>query len=166
MVNSLITTTIAQYGIDRTSLMEVRRKANMLFAKKLNAGRRRMFWQKLVGKQTQLQSLAHLKTQTRQIPARSKTIVNVPLDKITGSEGRIHDFDNAFHPLVDHIRDRWIGIAAARRQRAVLPPVELIQCGDEYYVRDGHHRISVAKAVGQIEIEAQIICQLVLEKCE
>ncbi len=157
MVNSLITTTIAQYGIDRTSSMEVRRRASILFSKKLAAGRRRMFWQKLLGKDIQLQPLTQFKMQTRQTSTRSRNIVNVPLHKIVGSEGRTRDFDNAFHPLVDHIRDRWIGIAAARRQGVVLPPVELIQVGSAYYVRDGHHRISVAKAFGQKEIEAQIL---------
>jgi hypothetical protein len=79
------------------------------------------------------------------------------LAKIVGSEGRTADFDSAFDPLRSHNRDRWIGIAAARRQGAILPPVELIQVGDTYYVRDGNHRVSVAKAAGQVEIEAQIL---------
>jgi hypothetical protein len=78
-----------------------------------------------------------------------------------GSEGRVDDFDSAFNPLTAHTRDRWIGIAVARRQGTVLPPVELIQVGDVYYVRDGHHRISVAKAEGQAEIEARILHALV-----
>ena len=79
------------------------------------------------------------------------------LDRFIGCVGRTDDFDGAFNPLKSHIRDSWIGFAAARRQRTTLPPVELIQVGDSYYVRDGNHRVSVAKAAGQIEIEAEIL---------
>ena len=79
---------------------------------------------------------------------------------IIGSEGRTNDSDRDFYPLQTHNRDRWIGIAAARRQGAILPPVELIQYGDGYYVRDGNHRVSVAKIAGQVEIEAQVLYKL------
>jgi hypothetical protein len=51
---------------------------------------------------------------------------------------------------------RWLRIAAARDQGKVLPPVVLVQVGDVYFVRDGHHRISVARALGQQDIEAQV----------
>ena len=83
--------------------------------------------------------------------------VVVPLDKIVGSEGRSEDFDRAFNPLKKHNRERWISVAAARWTGAVLPAVELVQAGEEYYVRDGHHRISVAKVMGQLEIDARIM---------
>jgi hypothetical protein len=94
-------------------------------------------------------------------PALGAGVVNVSLSKIVGSEGRVRDFDNTFHPLNDHTRDRWIGIAVARRNGVTLPPVELIQVGCAYYVRDGHHRISVARAAGQAEIEARIAYALI-----
>jgi hypothetical protein len=50
---------------------------------------------------------------------------------------------------------RWLRVAAARDQGKVLPPVVLVQVGDVYFVRDGHHRISVARALGQLDIEAE-----------
>ena len=53
------------------------------------------------------------------------------------------------------------GIAAAMRRGASMPPVELIQAADGYYVRDGHHRISVARAAGQASIEGRIAYVLV-----
>ena len=62
-----------------------------------------------------------------------------------------------FRPLVNHTRDRWVSIAIARHQGINLPPVELIQVGEEYFVRDGHHRVSVAKTFGQATIEAQVL---------
>jgi hypothetical protein len=80
----------------------------------------------------------------------------VPIRQIRGSEGRSSDFDAEFRPLKGHGSRRWIGIALARHQGKALPPVELIQVGDVYFVRDGHHRISVARAFGQQDIEAEV----------
>jgi hypothetical protein len=80
----------------------------------------------------------------------------VPLDQIRGSEGRAGDFDRDFHPLRTHTRERWVGIAEARRQGKELPPVSLVQVGGVYFVRDGHHRVSVASAFGQRTVEARV----------
>ena len=87
---------------------------------------------------------------------RELGIRTVPLNQIIGSEGRTHDFDADFRPLCSHNMDRWVGIAAAQALGAILPPVELIQVGSAYFVRDGNHRISVANALGQIEIDAHV----------
>jgi hypothetical protein len=80
----------------------------------------------------------------------------VPLDQIRGSEGRCRDFDADFRPLGGHTKDRWVGIATAQQMGRTMPPVDLIQVGDVYFVRDGHHRISVARALGQKAIDAQV----------
>jgi hypothetical protein len=80
----------------------------------------------------------------------------VSLDRIRGSEGRCRDFDNAFYPLRSHEKDRWLSIAAASQMGIALPPVELIQVGDVYFVRDGHHRISVARMRGQRAVDAAV----------
>ena len=81
----------------------------------------------------------------------------VPLNRIKGSEGRSGDFDCDFNPLHARTRDRWMSIAMARSQGDTLPLVELIQLGEEYFVRDGHHRISVAHAFGEEYIDAVVI---------
>lgn len=80
----------------------------------------------------------------------------VPIGQIWGSGGLSDDFDRDFHPLQDHCKGRWLRVAAARDQDKVLPPVVLVQVGDVYFVRDGHHRISVARALGQLDIEAEV----------
>jgi hypothetical protein len=80
----------------------------------------------------------------------------VALDKIVGSEGRVHDFDRAFFPRTKHSKGRWINIAAAINDDIPLPPVELYKIGDIYFVSDGHHRISVARIRGQRYIDAQV----------
>jgi len=80
----------------------------------------------------------------------------VPLSRIVGSEGRRGDFDRWFAPLKNELKDRWLSVAVALYQGVALPLVELIQVGDVYYVRDGHHRLSVARALGQEEVEALV----------
>jgi hypothetical protein len=80
----------------------------------------------------------------------------VSIRQIRGSEGRSEDFDAEFAPLTSHSQWRWLKVASARLQDVPLPPVELIQVGQVYYVRDGHHRISVARAWGQESIEAEV----------
>jgi hypothetical protein len=81
----------------------------------------------------------------------------VSIDNICGSLGRSTDFDKQFNPLSDRIQDRWVNIAMARGQNLPLAPVELIQVGDCYFVKDGHHRISVARTLGETVVDAEII---------
>ena len=91
-------------------------------------------------------------------------VQSVPIDQIRGSEGRSADFDRDFCPLQDRTRGRWLGIARARQAGKSLPPVLLVQVGKVYYVRDGHHRISVARALGQRTIEAKVTVWNVSER--
>lgn len=84
-------------------------------------------------------------------------VQNIALDQIIGSEGRSRDFDDQFWPLTSHSRERWLRIAVAIGISEPLPPVQLVQTADGYIVRDGHHRISVARAFGQGVIEAEVI---------
>ncbi|HEX9922966.1 MAG TPA: hypothetical protein VGD99_09905 [Anaerolineae bacterium] len=80
----------------------------------------------------------------------------VPIRQIQGSQGRCLDFDRNFYPLKEHLKSRWLRVAMARQLGIALPPVELIKMGEIYFVRDGHHRISVARTLGQTEIEAEV----------
>ena len=90
----------------------------------------------------------------RQHYAGSRTVA---IHRIKGSEGRSDDFDCEFNPLHPRTRDRWISVALARFQGDTLPLVELIQLGDDFYVRDGHHRISVARGLGEEYVDAKVI---------
>jgi hypothetical protein len=108
---------------------------------------------RLLGKANHLQTLSH----QPEAVSRITGIISVPLSKIVGTECRSEDFDASFRPLKKHLRERWISVASARRTGIVLPAVELVQDGSEFYVRDGHHRISIARALGQLEIDARIV---------
>jgi hypothetical protein len=81
----------------------------------------------------------------------------VPIRAIIGSEGRTTDFDIDFHPMNEAARQRWINVAMAYLSHQPLDLVQLIQVGDAFFVRDGHHRISVSRAFGQIAIDAEVI---------
>ncbi len=80
----------------------------------------------------------------------------VSIEHILGSESRSSDFDSSFSPLNEKTSSRWLSIATARLQGTAMPAIELIQIGEAYFVRDGHHRISVARAFGEEAIDAQV----------
>ena len=80
----------------------------------------------------------------------------VPLDAIVGTVDRAADFDRGFRPTTTRLRSRWERIAAAQRRGEPLPPVSLYQVGELYFVRDGHHRVSVAKSLGRMDIDAYV----------
>lgn len=80
----------------------------------------------------------------------------VLIENIRGSLGRAGDFDCDFNPLDGRLRERWQRIAMAYIHHVSLKPVELIQVDERYFVKDGHHRISVARALGQCAIDAEV----------
>ncbi len=122
---------------------------------RLNGWLRRA-WKDLTGKSSQLLDLETVEKESRVEARHYAGIQTVQLDQIRGSEGRTRDFDAGFAPLQNHNRERWTSVYKARQYGLGLAPVELIQVGDIYFVRDGHHRISVAYALGEQAIEAEV----------
>ncbi len=83
-------------------------------------------------------------------------VQSIAVDHIVGSEGRVPDFDRHFMPLTYHTKERWKSIQRAYTQGRTLPPIDVYKLGDIYFVRDGNHRVSVARQLGQTEIEAHV----------
>ena len=113
----------------------------------------------LIGREYRLQDLEqaqHGKTVRCSYEAGVKS---VPLRAIRGSESRSQDFDNHFRPLQQHTQSRWESVAKARINGVALPAVDLVKVGENYYVRDGHHRISVASVLGQESIDAKVVVE-------
>ncbi|QEC48878.1 chromosome partitioning protein ParB [Baekduia soli] len=81
----------------------------------------------------------------------------VPLDAIVGTVDRPKGFDRHFRPTTPHVRARWERIATAMRRGEEMPPVDLYKVGDVYFVRDGHHRVSVSRTLGLDVIEAHVV---------
>jgi hypothetical protein len=90
------------------------------------------------------------------VSERSVGVEVVDLDAIVGSVDRDRDFDRSFRPTSGRVRSRWENIAAAMRRGDPMPPVDLLRIGEIYFVRDGHHRVSVARALGRPEIDARV----------
>jgi hypothetical protein len=83
-------------------------------------------------------------------------IQSIPLASIIGSEGRYRSFTRHFFPLQEDLRDRWKKVDQAQLANEDLPPVELYRVAGTYFVKDGHHRISVARTKGKKYIDARV----------
>ena len=87
-------------------------------------------------------------------------VKEIPLDRVVGSAGppgKAGDFDPSFLPIDRRLRDRWTRIYRAMVEGEELPPIDVYKVGDNYYVIDGHHRVSVARSLGRDVINARVI---------
>src|SRR4051812_9148751 len=87
---------------------------------------------------------------------RSIGLQTILLDSIVGSVGRTREFDRSFRPTSSRTRPRWERIANAQRRGKDMPPISVYRVGDLHFVRDGHHRVSVARAQGRPDIDAYV----------
>ena len=81
----------------------------------------------------------------------------VPIDQIVGSMDRFEDFDRTFLPRKKNTRGRWTNVDRAFYHDVRLPPIQLYKVGDIYFVKDGNHRVSVARERGVEFIDAEVI---------
>jgi hypothetical protein len=81
----------------------------------------------------------------------------VEVEKIVGSVGRHKDFDESFLPRKNNMGGRWGQVDRAYHQGVELPAVSLYKVGDEYFVRDGNHRVSVARYHKVVTIDAEVV---------
>jgi hypothetical protein len=82
----------------------------------------------------------------------------ITVDSIIGTVERqkAAAFDCRFRPP-RWSRERWTAICLAAQRGTGLPPISVYRAGDRHFVRDGHHRVSVASALGAITIEADVV---------
>ena len=90
------------------------------------------------------------------LPSSDRGLRDIPLDHIVGSEGRYNEFTRSFMPRKRRMRDRWKRVYAEVHGAKGLPPIDVYQVGDVYFVRDGNHRVSVAREMGAKSIEAHV----------
>jgi hypothetical protein len=121
---------------------------------------RRAFWRKLAtyfqGDSNELLEYDEIRRQLPFQGQRDLGVKTIPLDKIVGSVGRYRDFDRAFLPTQRETKGRWINISKARYEDKDLPAIEAYKIGDVYFVRDGNHRVSVAREREQEFIDAYV----------
>jgi hypothetical protein len=111
-------------------------------------------WAQLIGRNT---SLARFPEGVFQKGPSRKFIgeTDIPVKEIIGTLYRHGDFDHQFRPLKKNLRDRWINIYLLQEKQAWLP-ILVHKVGNYYYVEDGHHRVSVARALDIAFIQAKI----------
>jgi hypothetical protein len=91
------------------------------------------------------------------IGKRDLGVHTIPLDSIVGTvDRRRRDFDRSFRPASGQLRSRWERVAEARRRGVPLPPIDVYRIGEAHFVRDGHHRVSVALEQGDDVIDAHV----------
>jgi hypothetical protein len=127
---------------------------------KFQAARSRAFWQEMLGllrgKSAELLSFEDIRARLRLREESYKGLQDVPLDQIVGSVGRYKDFTSNFLPRSGQMQERWSRVYAAASSMEGLSPVELYKIGDVYFVRDGNHRVSVARQLGAKTIQAHV----------
>ena len=127
------------------------------FSRAKRRARFNSFFNTLQWKNSDLLSLYEV---TKIIKPRKETYLGmqtIPVDKIIGSEGRYRDFSSAFFPKKDMLKSRWTSIDMARLEDVILPPISVYSLGGNYFVRDGNHRVSVAKSMGVEFIDAEVV---------
>lgn len=87
---------------------------------------------------------------------RSLGLQSIRLDSIVGTVDRGREFDRSFRPTSGRVRTRWERIATAQRRGESMPPIDVYRIGDLHFVKDGHHRVSVARALGHDSIDAYV----------
>ena len=110
----------------------------------------------LTGKSADLLSFEEVRKRVRGIRGNRRILKDVPLDSIVGSVGRYDDFTRDFLPRRDSDAERWARVERLAKDEVGLPPVDLFQIGDAYFVNDGNHRVSVARQMGHSHIEAYV----------
>ena len=129
--------------------------AERAFTRQARARRRASMVRRLRRDPAECGRLAVYDESTR--PSGLPRVRAIPLDAITGTvePSRAKLFDSAFRPT-KVARDRWERVWVAEHRGSTLPPISVVRVGDAYAVRDGHHRVSVARARGAITIDAAI----------
>lgn len=132
-------------------------QSNEDFEKARSRGRMQSLLSSLAWKNSDLLSLYAV---TEMIKPKNETYLGmktIPIANIIGSEGRYHDFSLAFYPKKELLRSRWQSIDRASKQFIILPPISVYKLGEWYFVRDGNHRVSVAKTQGVEFIDAEVV---------
>ncbi|MBN1812486.1 MAG: universal stress protein [Anaerolineae bacterium] len=110
----------------------------------------------LTGASTELLNYEEVRQKLKGTRTTSRGLQDIPINAIVGSVGRYSDFTRSFLPRQDADEGRWAGVEAAMTDMTGLPPVEVYQIGEAYFVMDGNHRVSVAKQLGATHVEAYV----------
>jgi nucleotide-binding universal stress UspA family protein len=111
---------------------------------------------RLTGSSTELLSYDEVRKSLRAVESPVRQLKEIPVAAIVGSVGRYHDFTRDFLPRSDSDKARWSKVKELMLSQTGVPPIEVYQIGDAYFVKDGNHRVSVAKEMELSHIEAYV----------
>ena len=111
---------------------------------------------RLKGRSSELLSYDEVRHKLKAVETQTSIRKDIPLEAIVGSVGRQHGFTRTFLPKDDSYEQRWSKIKALMQEQQGLPPIEVYELGEVYFVRDGNHRVSVAREMGLEYIEAYV----------
>ncbi|MFQ5578309.1 MAG: hypothetical protein ACE5G8_15110, partial [Anaerolineae bacterium] len=133
---------------------------SQLSGQKFSEARSRVFIRSAIdffrGQPSQLLPFEAVRATLKLDHTRYLGLQDVELDKIVGSVGRYHDFTRRFLPRHDQQGHRWRAVFDLTDSPQGFPPVELYRVGEAYFVRDGNHRVSVARANQSRTIQAYV----------
>ena len=136
------------------SFSDIRNHLYHTFFTLRTSARRELLWAKLLGRSTKLAAFpeeAPEKSPNRQFLGTEDILV----EQIIGTLNRHSDFDHKFRPLNKHLLERWVNVHLSL-DRDGWPPILVHKVGENYYVEDGHHRVSIAHALGMKYIPAKV----------
>jgi hypothetical protein len=130
-------------------------EAERAFGKAVRARRRASLLRRVLRRCAECARLCVYEPEAPRRSGAAHGVRDIPLDAIAGSlePGRAAHFDSEFRPAPP-VRTRWLRVWVAEQRGAVLPPIRVSAVGDAYAIRDGHHRVSVARARGALTITA------------
>lgn len=109
---------------------------------------------RFTGESTELLSYDDIRKKLKVTNLRERGLHDIPVDKIIGSVGRYNDFTRSFLPKSNTSEERWARVKMAVSDLTGVPPIEVYQLGDAYFVIDGNHRVSIARQLGMPTISA------------
>jgi len=124
---------------------DARRKANL-----------REVFARLTGESIELLSYEDVRQKLRALEGNAPQLKEIPLSAIIGSVGRYSDFTKDFLPRFDSDQSRWVDIMKETTGFRGLPPIDVYQIGEAYFVKDGNHRVSVARQLDAGQIQAYV----------
>lgn len=136
-------------------MARIRERANQLFTEMYMSGLVMRALRRLLQQPTQLRFVDSIDlSQYTPQPVEYRA---VDIDLIVGTSGRSNRFDNHFRPMMCRSKNRWASIAVGMMDDITrIPPIDVIQVGDAYYVVDGHHRVSAARGLRKVFIDARV----------
>jgi hypothetical protein len=111
---------------------------------------------RLSGRSAELLEYEQVRRRLQATSQVKRGLQNIPLDAVVGSVGRARDYTRSFLPRQDEDEDRWAKIKVAMTGLVGLPPIEVYQIDQAYFVLDGNHRVSVARQLGATYIQAYV----------